>query len=217
MSDREIEQPEDGEVVVTSSEERDNSITSQEMTDENLSVAQDGETETPEREGSVDIQQEIEVTALRLRVEELEQENSELKDQYLRKQADFENYRKRSLRDREEATLYANRQLLLDLTTVIDDFERAIKSADESNDFAAFHNGVVLIEKQLTGMLERKYGLMRFDSEGEEFDPQKHEAVATEPGETETSIVVQDYQKGYLLHDRVLRAAKVKVSMPVRE
>lgn len=149
------------------------------------------------------------------RVAELEEENSDLKNQLLRRQADFENYRKRMVRDREDAVQYANQQLLLDLTSVIDDFERAIQSANESQDYDAFHKGVVLIEKQLTGMLERKWGLKRFESEGQEFDPQRHEAVTTEPREDhESSVVLEDYQKGYLLHERVLRTAKVKVSMP---
>lgn len=155
------------------------------------------------------------VSELQNRIRELEAEVSDLKDQYLRKQADFENFRKRMRREKEEAVDYANQQLLLDLTTIIDDFERAIKSAEESRDFDSFHDGIVLIEKQLTGLLERKWGLKRFDSEGEEFDPQKHEAVATEDSnEYEDSRVVEDYQKGYFLNDRVLRTAKVKVSVP---
>ncbi|MFW5644265.1 MAG: nucleotide exchange factor GrpE, partial [Alkalispirochaeta sp.] len=102
--------------------------------------------------------------------------------------------------------------------SVIDDFERAIRSAEESRDFDSFHDGIVLIENQLTSMLERKWGLARFDSVGEIFDPQKHEAVTTEPRqEHDESIVLEDYQKGYTLHDRVLRSAKVKVSMPSGE
>jgi molecular chaperone GrpE len=153
---------------------------------------------------------ELEATITRL-----EEEVSELKNQYLRKQADFENARRRMMRDKEDAVSFANQQLLLDLTSIIDDFERAIKSADESRDYDAFHNGVVIIEKQLTSMLERKWGLSLFDSEGEPFDPQKHEAVMTEPREDhDESIVVEDFQHGYMLHDRVLRSAKVKVSMP---
>ena len=155
------------------------------------------------------------ITELEETIGRLEAENSELKNQYLRKQADFENYRRRMTRDKEDAVRFANQQLLLDLTSIIDDFERAIKSADESRDYDAFHDGVVLIEKQLTSMLERKWGLARFDSEGEPFDPQKHEAVMTEPREDhDESLVVEDFQKGYMLHDRVLRSAKVKVSMP---
>ena len=152
---------------------------------------------------------------LSARVAELEAEVSELKDRYLRKQADFENFRKRMSREKQTAVEFSNKQLLLDIVTIIDDFERAVKSAEESKDFDAFHNGVLLIEKQFTSMLERKWGLTRFDSVGEEFDPQKHEAVATEESPDHgTAVVVEDYQKGYYLHDKVLRSAKVKVSMP---
>ncbi len=156
-----------------------------------------------------------EVAQLRARVQELEHENSELKDQYLRKQADFENFRKRMTREKADAIAYANKQLLLDILQIIDDFERAIKSAEESRDFDSFHEGVALIEKQFTSMLERKWGLKRFDSEGEEFDPQKHEAVMTgEDGDHDHPVVLEDYQKGYFLNDKVLRSAKVKVSVP---
>lgn len=156
-----------------------------------------------------------ELEKLRAQIGELEAENSELKDRYLRKQADFENFRKRSIREREETVAYSNQQLLNDLVTVIDDFERAIKSAEESRDFDSFHDGIVLIEKQLTSMLERKWGLKRFDSEGDEFDPQKHEAVLSEQSqEHEHPTVLEDLQKGYFLNDRVLRSAKVKVAMP---
>ncbi len=155
------------------------------------------------------------VTELKGRIAELENENTDLKERYLRKQADFENYRKRMQREKEELGAYANKQLLLDLVPVIDDFERAIESAKESRDFDSFYKGVVLIEKQMTEMLERKWGLQRFESEGEEFDPQKHEAVTAEQtGEGTEPMVVEDYQKGYMLHDRVLRSAKVKVAMP---
>ncbi|MFO7782462.1 MAG: nucleotide exchange factor GrpE [Spirochaetia bacterium] len=156
-----------------------------------------------------------EVAQLRARVQELEHENSELKDQYLRKQADFENFRKRMTREKADAIAYANKQLLLDILQIIDDFERAIKSAEESRDFDSFHEGVALIEKQFTSMLERKWGLKRFDSEGEVFDPQKHEAVMTgEDSDHDQPVVLEDYQKGYFLNDKVLRSAKVKVSVP---
>jgi molecular chaperone GrpE len=151
-------------------------------------------------------------------IADLEREIAELKDQLLRKSADFDNYRKRMHREKEEFASYANRELLLDIVPIIDDFERAIKSAEESHDFQAFHDGIVMIEKQFTSMLERKWKLVRFDSIGEEFDPQRHEAMMTEevPGH-EHPVVLEDFQKGYLLHDRVLRPAKVKVSMPASQ
>ena len=155
------------------------------------------------------------IEELVLRINELEEENSSLKDQYLRKQADFENFRKRMLRDKEDAIKYANTSLLSDIITCIDDFERAIKAGADAQDVESFRTGIELIEKQFVGMLERKYGLTRFDSEGEEFDPEKHEAITTEPSsEYEDQVVLEDYQKGYMLHDRVLRHAKVKVSVP---
>ena len=155
------------------------------------------------------------VTVLEERVLKLEEENSNLKDQYLRKQADFENFRKRMLREKEDAIKYANSVLLLDIVSIIDDFERAIKSARESKDFDSFYSGIELIEKQFTGLLERKWGLTRFESEGEPFDPEKHEAISMEEKDTVTQIVLEDYLKGYMLHDRVLRHAKVKVSSPM--
>ena len=175
--------------------------------------SRDGAGETTERDETYERDEPVE--RLREENEALQLENSELKNQYLRKQADVENFRKRMVRDKQDAVSYANQQLLLDLTAVIDDFERAISSAEESRDYDAFHDGIVLIEKQLTGMLERKWGLKRFESEGQDFDPQRHEAVTTEPrGDHESSIVLEEYQRGYTLHDRVLRSAKVKVSMP---
>jgi molecular chaperone GrpE len=176
--------------------------------------AQDTEQESSDAE-SAEASEEDRISQLEARIRELEQENSELKDQYLRKQADFENFRKRMRKEKEEAATQSNRDLLLDIVGIIDDFERAIRSGEESRDFDSFHDGIALIEKQFTGMLERKWGLRRFDSEGEEFDPQKHEALATEEDPNyEHSVVLEDYQKGYYLDDKVLRSAKVKVSVP---
>lgn len=153
---------------------------------------------------------------LEARIAELEEENSELKDKYLRKHADFENFRKRMLREKEDFAKYANQQILSDLVSVIDDFERAISSSVGSNDFQSFHDGIVMIEKQLVSMLENRYHLTRFDDQGQDFDPQRHEAVASAPAEEgqESAKVEEVFQKGYLLHDRVIRSAKVKVSMP---
>lgn len=155
------------------------------------------------------------VAELEVRLRQLEEENSVLKDQYLRKAADFENYRKRMIKEREENAKFANANLLLDLIPVIDDFERAIRSSAESQDFATFHTGIVLIEKQLVEMLDRKYALKRYESAGQVFDPERHEAisVAEIPPPADERIVLEDYQKGFTLHDRILRTAKVKVSL----
>lgn len=153
-----------------------------------------------------------ELAALKAEAEALRTERDDLKDQLLRKVADFDNYRKRMMKEKEEARQYANSALLEDLCQVLDDFERAIKSSEAAKDFGSFHNGIVMIEGQLVSLLERKYNLRRLDSHGKPFNPDHHEAIAMEPAEDgKESVVVEEYQKGYLLHDRVLRTSKVKV------
>ena len=148
-------------------------------------------------------------------IADLERKLADLNDQYLRKAADFENFRKRMNREKLEITEFANQNLLLDLLPVIDDFERAIKSAETSRDFASFYEGISMIEKRLSTDLDNKWGLKRFDSEGQPFDPNRHEALQMEKAAgIEEAIVKDDFVKGYLLKDRVIRFAKVKVLMP---
>ena len=151
------------------------------------------------------------------RIAELEAQLAEANDQYLRKAADFENFRKRMNRERQEAIEYANQSLLLDLIQTIDDFERALKAAESmaTGEFSAFYEGISMIEKRLCSQLENKWGLKRFNSAGEVFDPNFHEAVQMEKSAEITEPVVQEeYYKGYTLKDRVVRSAKVKVLMP---
>jgi molecular chaperone GrpE len=153
------------------------------------------------------------------RIAELEKQLAELNDQYLRKAADFENFRKRIIKEKNEAVEFANQSLLLELIATLDDFERAINSAGTSEkteaDFEAFREGVVMVEKKLLGQLENKWGLKRFESAGTPFDPTRHEALFMEKSAGVSEPVVQeDFAKGYMLKDRVVRPAKVKVLMP---
>jgi len=168
-----------------------------------------GDTATTDRTGPSDAADAEQLDQLQGRV-------ATLQDELLRKQADFENFRKRLNRDKEEAIKFANTGLLLDLTAVLDDFERAISAAARSEDFATLHSGIELIEKQLLNILQRKWGLTRFDSAGQPFDPERHEALATQPSDEHTeATVIEDYQKGYTLHGRVIRAARVRVATPL--
>lgn len=145
----------------------------------------------------------------------LEAQAAELNDQYLRKAAEFENFRKRMNREKQEAIEFANQSLLLDLIPIIDDLERAIKSSETSQDFQALYEGIGMIEKRLVSQLENRWGLKRFDSAGEVFDPNRHEAIMMEKSAEVTEPVVQeDLIKGYTLKERVVRSAKVKVIMP---
>ena len=147
----------------------------------------------------------------------LEAKCQELQDQYLRKAADFDNYRKRMIREKQEAIDYANTNLISDLLLILDDFDRAIeagkKAAEESA--AAFMQGVVMIRNGLSSLLESKYGLQYYEAQGQAFNPDIHEAVATNPSAEVTEPTVgAELQKGYKLKDRILRPAKVMVLMP---
>jgi molecular chaperone GrpE len=151
------------------------------------------------------------------RIAALEKEVSELKDQYLRKLADYENFRKRMFREKEEAIQFANTSLLVDLVQVLDDFDRAIRSSESSQDFKTLHDGIQMIERQFFGLLESKYRLKRFDSTGTPFDPNRHEAIAVEKSDDPAcveDVVVEEFLKGYELADRIIRSAKVKVRQP---
>lgn len=144
-----------------------------------------------------------------------EARESALQDQILRERAEFANIRKRLSRVKDEAIRDAIKSLLLDVADIIDDLERAIRTSADA-DAATLRDGVSLIEKQLTGQLERKWGFRRFSSEGEPFDPERHQAIAAEESAAhEVATVVEDYQSGYLLHDRVVRPARVKVAQPL--
>jgi molecular chaperone GrpE len=164
------------------------------------------------------------------KIAELEAKLAETNDNYLRKAADFENFRKRINQEKSAAIEYANQTLLLDLVTVIDDFERAIKSAETQREAAgtdsaqiavgynSLYEGISMIEKKLISQLENKWGLKRFDSAGEPFDPNQHEAIMMEKSaDLEEPVVAEDFIKGYTLKDRVIRPAKVKVIMPEKK
>ena len=133
-----------------------------------------------------------------------------LNDRYLRTVADFENYRKRADREKDEFRKYALTNMLRDLLPVLDNFDRALDHAAEGDDF---HKGVLLIYKQLYDILQ-KAGLKPLDEVNVRFNPNIHEGVIREenpavPSQTVTSVL----QKGYFLHDRLLRPALVKVAV----
>jgi molecular chaperone GrpE len=157
------------------------------------------------------------IAALEAEVAALREELSATNDKYLRKLADDVNFRKRMAREKEEGQRFAVATLLGDIIPVLDDFDRAIASAEIAKEYAVLHDGVVLIRRQLAQVLETKYGLSRLESLGKPFDPNRHEAVAVTqagPDEGGEAVVAEEFLPGYALHDRVLRTAKVRVRMP---
>ena len=140
----------------------------------------------------------------------VEQDLHEFKDRYLRTLADFENFRKRSERERNDYFKYAMAGVIKDLLPVLDNFDRALEHAEEGDDF---HKGVALIYKQLFDVLHR-HGLRSIEEAGIHFDPNIHEGVVTEEDPSVPNhTVVAVLQKGYFLHDRLLRPAMVKVAV----
>ncbi len=140
----------------------------------------------------------------------LRSENEELRDRYMRTLADFENFRKRSDREKQDYFRFALADVFRELLPVLDNLDRALEHAEAEDEF---HRGVALIYKQMFEVLQR-YGLRIVDESGVHFDPNIHEAVVSEqdpslPGHT----VVQILQKGYFLNDRLLRPALVRVAV----
>ena len=143
-------------------------------------------------------------------LETLQREKNALQDRLLRTAAEFDNYRKRVERDRREQAEAMTADALMDLLPIIDDLERALKAADNPGD--PFRKGVELIHKQMTDLL-RKRGVKTVDAVGADFDPRYHQAVVQElsPDHREGEVI-EEFARGYMLGDRLLRPAMVKVA-----
>jgi molecular chaperone GrpE len=132
-------------------------------------------------------------------------------DRLLRLAADFENYKKRAARERQEYVALANERLLAELLPILDDLERALSAAEEHQE-AQLEDGVRLVHRSLAALLER-YGVAPIETDGK-FDPHVHEALLSQPSEEEEGSVIDVVQKGYKLGDRVVRPARVVVAAP---
>lgn len=140
--------------------------------------------------------------------EALEQKKryDELNDQFLRLAADFDNFRKRTARDRDMITRTANEQFAVEILEVSDNLERALKSDD-----AHLRDGVGQIRELLNGILER-HGITPIDALQKPFDPALHEAIVHLPSNEEAGVVLDEVSRGYRMHEKVIRYAKVAVS-----
>ena len=133
-------------------------------------------------------------------------------DKYLRLAAEFENFKRRSLKERQDLHNFANEGLIKELLATVDNLERAVgHGRQEEGDAKSLLEGVELTFRSLMQALE-KSGLASVSAEGEPFDPQVHEAIRQVESEQPAGTVVEVFQKGYLLKDRLLRAALVSVS-----
>jgi molecular chaperone GrpE len=148
------------------------------------------------------------------RIEELEQELETLQDRHLRLQAEFQNFRRRALKEREEAHHYGHQNLVKELLPTVDNLERAIEHARQSaaGDLEGLLQGVELVQRELMGTLGR-HGLREIPAEGRAFDPELHEAMTQLEDESATpGTVVKVFQRGYTLRDRMIRPTRVAVA-----
>ena len=144
-----------------------------------------------------------------------DQEIKALSDRLLRLQAEFENFRKRTAKERGEVIKFANEGLLGEIIPVVDSLERAIQSANENVDIENLLEGLRLVRRLLNLLLERA-GVKEIHAQGETFNPELHEAISVvESGDHPDNTIVEEVQKGYLLNGRVLRPSIVRVSKSV--
>lgn len=157
------------------------------------------------------------ILSLKKDIEQKDKKIKEYEDMIKRLAADFDNYRKRVSKEKIEYTRFANKDLILDLLPIIDNFDRAISAIDSVNldeNLKEIFVGIKLIHKELINVL-MKYGVVKIDVEGNIFDPNISEVVEVDEveieDEEEKDIVVKEYVKGYKMYDQVIRPAKVKV------
>jgi len=168
---------------------------------------QEQTTDTTQLEQESEQQQEANVE-----VEQLTKQLDEANNKLLRIQADYDNFRRRTLKEKEELAKYASSKLITNLLPSIDNFDRALAAAAATGDYESLSKGLDMIFRQLMATMEAE-GLQAMNVVGEPFNPEFHQAVMTvESDEHEEGIVVEELQKGYVLKDKVIRPAMVKVS-----
>jgi len=176
--------------------------------DENIVAdAEDSESEETEakEEADADAEATDEVVSLKSQV-------ADLQDKYLRSVAEFDNYRKRTLKERAELILNGGEKVLTAILPVVDDMERALENGEKTEDPQVLREGMELIYNKLMKVMEAQ-GVSRIETEDADFDTDVHEAVAMVPGmgDDKKGKVIDCLQKGYKLNDKVIRHAKVAV------
>ena len=187
--------------------EKDMNIENEENLKEDL-VEETESTETEESTAAEAVEEEEEKDPL----EKAQDEIAELKDKYLRSVAEFDNYRKRTLKERAELILNGGEKVLSAILPVVDDMERAIENGAKTDDPQVIREGMELIFHKLLKVLEAQ-GVSTIETDGADFDTDVHEAVAMVPGmgDDKKGKVIDCLQKGYKLNDKVIRHAKVAV------
>ena len=164
--------------------------------------------ELEEQSTSVDKEDTIDEVS---ELEEYKLKTEEYYNHMQRLKAEFDNFRKRTQKEKEETAKYASERIILSLIPVLDNLERAVESSQSSQDFESFSQGVEMILRQFIKALEDE-GLRAIETVGAQFNPNVHEALLREASDIEENTILAELQKGYYLKDKVIRPSKVKVS-----
>lgn len=195
-----------------SNEANQETLQDQDFTEENLAGGEVNQGGEEVLEDVQDISLEEKVLTLEAELKQSKDQAEEYYNHLQRLQADFDNYRKRTQKEKEETVKYATERILEGLLPILDNFERAVNSSKTNQDFDAFSQGVDMILKQMQNTLAKE-GLAAIEAVGQPFDPKLHDAVLqVDSEEHPENTVVEELQKGYYLKDKVLRPSMVKVS-----
>lgn len=149
---------------------------------------------------------------LMVKIKELETERDDLKDQLIRKAAEFENLRRRTIKEKQELIDYANERLIASLLPLMDDFSKALEAAKTNADFDSLRQGIEMIYNNANKILSEAGVKQMESSVGKPFNVDYHDALMSIPSEFPEGYVVQEFQPGYMLRDKVIRHAKVVIS-----
>lgn len=164
---------------------------------------------------SATLNQPDELAKLRQHLKVKEEEAKENYERYLRQVAELENFKKRTNREREEAIRFANETLVKDLLPIVDNLERAVVHSKDGANGKTLVEGIEMVLRGLFDVLA-KHGVVQVSAVGQPFDPEKHEAMAQVEVETQKpNTIVEEYHKGYMFRDRLLRPALVSVAKPL--
>ncbi len=186
------------------------------MSNEDINLTVDPEetksAHTESQTGTLEGQEEIKPSSDADEKAKLNAELAEQKDKFLRLYAEFDNYKRRTTREKLDLIHTAARELLQDILPVVDDMERARRLSEEQNDPHIFPEGIRLVYNKLMGVLKSR-GVEAIETTGKEFDPNEQEAITEIPAPTEDlkGKVLDTVEKGYRIHDKMLRFAKVVV------
>jgi molecular chaperone GrpE len=173
----------------------------------------DTHNETSTAEISTDVQQNPSVETLQIQLSDAMQNNEKLKDQLMRKAAEFENYKRRTVADNAVFMQFASEKLLRDFLPILDDLQRSLQATKESKSFDTLYSGLELIANKFIKTLE-KNGVKSFLSTGRPFDVNLHDVLMSVPrNDVDDHTILDEVETGYMMHDKVLRHAKVLVAV----